>query len=87
MGVFYAWRPFDLCAFIFKTPVWLLPLDVFFPFQFLIVETIVIIIGPGHAKMCLMSYANSLMLPRSLISIFIVRCLGSMICIPAIAKV
>ena len=49
-------------------------------------------IGPGHAKMCLMSYANNEGAdqpahPRSLISTFVVRCLGSMICILAIAKV
>ena len=48
--------------------------------------------GPGHAKMCLMSYANNKGAdqpahPRSLISTFVVRCLGSMICILAISKV
>ena len=48
--------------------------------------------GPGHAKTCLMSYANNkgadkLGHPRSLIDIFVVRCLDSMICILAISKV
>ena len=37
---------------------------------------------PGHEKMCLMSYANNKgadqpVLPRSLISTFVVRCLDS----------
>ena len=50
------------------------------------------ITGPGHAKMCLMSYANNkgagqAAHPRSLISTFVVRCLDSMICILAISKV
>ena len=40
----------------------------------------------GHAKKCLMSYANNKAAdhparPRSLISTFVVRCLDSMICI------
>ena len=48
--------------------------------------------GAGHAKMCLMLYANNKgadqpMHPCSLISIFVVRCLDSMICIFAISKV
>ena len=48
--------------------------------------------GPGHAKLCLMSYANNKGAdqpahPRSLISTFFVRCLDSMICILAIFKV
>ena len=48
--------------------------------------------GPGHAKMCLMAYANNKGTdkpahPRSLISTFIVRCLDSMISILAISKV
>ena len=48
--------------------------------------------GPGHAKMCLMPYANNKgadqpVHPRSLISTFVVRCLDSMICILAISKV
>ena len=50
------------------------------------------IIGPGHAKTCLISYANNKGAdqpahPRSLISTFVVRCLDSMICILAISKV
>ena len=48
--------------------------------------------GPGHAKMCLMPYANNKGVdqpayPHSLISTFVVRCLDSMICILAISKV
>ena len=47
--------------------------------------------GPGHAKMCLMPYANKgadqPLHPRSLISTFVVRCLGGMVCILAISKV
>ena len=48
--------------------------------------------GPGHAKMCLMPYANNKGAdqpahPRSLISTFTVRCLDSMIYIFAISKV
>ena len=48
--------------------------------------------GPGHAKMCLMDYANNKGAdqpahPRSLISTFVVRCLDSMTCILAISKV
>ena len=43
-------------------------------------------------RKCLMAYANKKGTdqpahPRSLISAFLVRCLDSMICIPAIAKV
>ena len=50
------------------------------------------IFGPGHAKTCLMPYANNKGAdqpahPRSLISTFVVRCLDSMICILAISKV
>ena len=46
--------------------------------------------GPGHAKMCLTTYANNKGAdqpahPRSLISTFFVRCLDS-ICILAIYK-
>ena len=42
--------------------------------------------GPGHAKTCLMPYANNKGAdqpahPRSLISAFVVRCLDSMICV------
>ena len=49
-------------------------------------------IGPGHVKMCLMPYANNKGAdqpahPHSLISIFVVHCLDSMICILAISKV
>ena len=48
-------------------------------------------IGPGHAKTCLTPYANNKGADqpahqRSLISTFIFRCLGSMICILAISK-
>ena len=48
--------------------------------------------GPGHAKTCLMPYANNKgadqpVHPRSLISPFVVRFLDSMICILAISKV
>ena len=44
--------------------------------------------GPGHAKMCLMLYANNKGAnPRSLISSFVVRCLDSMICILAMFEV
>ena len=49
-------------------------------------------IGPGHVKMCLMSYANNKGADQtahshSLISTFAVRCLDSMICILALSKV
>ena len=49
-------------------------------------------IQSGHAKMCLMTYANikdadQPAHPRSLISIFVLRCLDSMICIIALSKV
>ena len=45
---------------------------------------------PGHEKMCLMSYANNNGAdqpahPRSLISSFVVRCLGSIISLDSIA--
>ena len=48
--------------------------------------------GPGHAKMCLMPYANNKGAdqpahPRSLISTLVcVRCLDSLICILTISK-
>ena len=47
--------------------------------------------GPGHAKTCLMPYANNKGAdqpphPCRLISTFVVHCLGSMICILAISK-
>ena len=50
------------------------------------------IYGPGHAKTCLMPYANNKGAdqpahPRSLISTFVVRFLDSMICILAMSKV
>ena len=46
---------------------------------------------PGHEKMCLMSYAynkdeDQTAHPRSLISIFIVRCLDSIISLDSIAE-
>ena len=48
--------------------------------------------GSGHAKTCLMTYANNNGAdqpahPLSLISAFAVRCFDSMICILAIYKV
>ena len=48
--------------------------------------------GPGHAKTCLMPYANNKGAdhpshPRSRISTFVVRCLDSMKCILALSKV
>ena len=48
--------------------------------------------GPGHVKTCLMPYVNNKDAdqpahPHSLISTFVVRCLGSMICVLAISKV
>ena len=48
--------------------------------------------GPGHAKTCLMTYANNKGAdqpahPRSLISTFVVRWVNNMICILAIPKV
>ena len=47
---------------------------------------------PGHAKTCLMPYANNKDAdqpahPRSLISTFVVCCLDSMLCILGISKV
>ena len=50
------------------------------------------LIGPGHAKTCLMPYANNKGAdqpahPRSLISTFVVRCLDSRICILVISNV
>ena len=49
-------------------------------------------IRPGHATICLMSYANNKGAdqpahPRSLISTFVVRCSDSMMCILALSKV
>ena len=48
--------------------------------------------GPGHAKTCLMSYANNKGAvqpahPCSLISTFVIHCLDSMICMLALLKV
>ena len=48
--------------------------------------------GPGHAKTCLMPYANNKGAnqpahSRSLISTFVVRCLDSIICIRVISNV
>ena len=56
------------------------------------VPLVLFILGPGHAKTCLMPYANNKGADqpahlRSLISTFVVRCLDSMICILAISKV
>ena len=55
-------------------------------------ELVLYITGPGHAKICLMPYANNKGAdqpahPRSLISTFAVRCLDSMICILALSNV
>ena len=49
----------------------------------------VLLIGPGHAKICLMPYANNKGAdqPAQSDSTFVVRCLDSMICILAISKV
>ena len=50
------------------------------------------VFGPGHAKMCLMPYANNKDAdqpahPRSLISTFVVRCfIDNMICKLALSK-
>ena len=49
-------------------------------------------VGPGHAKMCFMAYANNKGAdqpahPCSLISTFVVRCLDSMVCILALSEV
>ena len=47
---------------------------------------------PGHEKTCLMSYANNKCAdqpahPHSLISVFVVRCLDSIITLDSIAKI
>ena len=47
---------------------------------------------PGHEKMCLMSYANNKGTdqpahPRSLISVFVVRCLDSIISLDSTAEI
>ena len=48
--------------------------------------------GPGHAKMCLMTYANNKGAdqpghPRSLISTFVVRCLDSIMPLVSISEI
>ena len=53
---------------------------------------LIIKIEPGHEKMCLMSYAHNKGAdqpahPRSLISAFVVRCLGSVISLDSIAAI
>ena len=50
------------------------------------------IYGPGHAKMCLMTYANNKGAdqpahPRSLISTFVVRCLDSIMPLVSISEI
>ena len=49
-------------------------------------------IGSGHAKMCLMPYANNKgadqpVHPRSLISTFLVRCLDSIMALFSISEI
>ena len=61
-------------------------------FFFFFVSMQYMLIGPGHAKTCLMPYANNKSAdqpahPRSLISTLVVRWLDSMICMLAISKV
>ena len=51
-----------------------------------------LLFGPGHAKMCLMPYANNKGAdqpahPRSLISTFIVRCLDSVMALVSISEI
>ena len=60
--------------------------------KFKLSEILLNITGPGHAKTCLMPYANNKGAdqpahPRSLISTFVLCCLDSMICVLAISKV
>ena len=48
--------------------------------------------GPGHAKVCLMPYANNKGAdqpahPRSLISTFVVRCLNSIMPLVSISEI
>ena len=50
------------------------------------------VFGPGHAKMCLMIYANNKGAdqpahPRSLISTFVVRCLDSIMPLVSISEI
>ena len=64
------------------------PTDLVGPAEFMCIA----IIGPGHAKTCLMPYANNKGAdqpghPHSLISTFVFHCLDGMICIFAISKV
>ena len=66
--------------------------EAIFLVPFLVSSIITIHIGPSHAKMCLMPYANNKGAdqpahPRSLISTVVVCCLDSMICILALPKV
>ena len=63
-----------------------------FTFFILLRLRLTLLNGSGHAKTCLMPYANNKGAdqpahPHSLISTFVVRCLDSMICILAISKV
>ena len=79
------------CSFWVST-VWFKGLSVCLVLQVCRDPINTVINGPGHAKMCLMTYANNKGAdqpahPRSLISTFFVRCLDSMICILAISKV
>ena len=60
--------------------------------KFHLYQVVVSLYGPGHVKMCLMAYANNKGAdqsahPCSLISIFVVCCLDSMICMLALSKV
>ena len=53
---------------------------------------LIIIIEPGHEKMCLVSYANNKGAdqpahPCSLISAFVVRCLDSIISLDSVAEI
>ena len=55
-------------------------------------KTLALVNEPGHAKICLMPYANNKGADQpahlhSLISTFVVRCLDSMISILALSKV
>ena len=48
--------------------------------------------GPGHAKKCLMAYANNNGAdqhahPHSLISTFVVCCLDRLVCILSVSKI
>ena len=55
-------------------------------------DTFMRLIEPGHAKMCLMPYANNKGAdqpahPRSLISTFVVRCLDSIMPLVSISEI